>query len=313
MSAQEESNATVDSVVIGAGVAGLAAALFLARAGLRTLVYDGGPSRIMSVSRIREYLGFDGQSPSDMLRASRAEVVRHGAEIRQASVTQVDARIDGLFDVWTGDDKVCARTIVLATGLRDALPDVEGVGKTWGDDLRVCPCFDGAEVRNKRFVVFGVQERIAHMSRWVSMWSDKVTLVAEAPLPEVDQESLRLLNIPVVIDEVVGLIHERDQVVAVKTASGSDIECDAAWVSLPCHAASDLARSLCDVDAFGLARVDDSGRTSRPGVFAVGNAVASGAAFHLAHAAASGTHVGPIVTLHLLESRLASLRAGQAA
>lgn len=304
---------TCDAVIVGAGVAGLSAAVFLGRAGLNTIVYDAGKPRIMAVDRVREYLGFDGVTPSELLSRARAEVTRYGVSIRPERVLSIEPRADGLFDLRSAADIVCTRTIVLATGLMDQVPALAELSEVWGRDLRVCPCFDGYEVRDQRFVVFGLPERLAHMGAWVSMWSPHVTVVTERALAAADEEKLRLLDIPVVTDQVTGLRHREEQLVAVVTRTGATIACDAAWVALASKASSDLAASICDVDDAGLAKTDDAGRTSRPGVFAIGNASANGVAAHLAHAAASGTHVGPFVTLYLLESRLTRARANASA
>ncbi|MDB5966839.1 MAG: FAD-dependent pyridine nucleotide-disulfide oxidoreductase [Polaromonas sp.] len=291
--------------MIGAGLAGLGAALFLARAQLSIVVYDGGPSRIEVVDQVREYLGFDGWTPADMLNQARQEASRYGAVIRQASVHRITPRQDGLFDVVCAEEHVVARSIVLATGLVDVLPPLTGLSAVWGRDLRVCPCFDGHEVRGKRFVVFGLPERLAQMSAWVSMWSSQVTLVSPHVFSADEADRSRLLGIAHVSAEVGGLVHEGEQLVAVLTSGGSAIDCDAAWIAMPYRAASGLAGGLCEVDELGLVLTDADGRSSRAGVFAVGNASARGALHHLAHAAAAGTHVGPVVTMFLLESRLA--------
>jgi thioredoxin reductase len=89
----------IDSVIVGGGIAGLSAALFLARAGRLTTVYDAGRSRILAVDRVREFVGFDGSSPEQMLTKARGEVLRYGARIRDALVERIDPRNDGLFDV----------------------------------------------------------------------------------------------------------------------------------------------------------------------------------------------------------------------
>jgi thioredoxin reductase len=91
----------------------------------------------------------------------------------------------------------------------------------------------------------------------------------------------------------------------VTTASGRQFEADAAWVAMKWKAASDLAASLCEVDEVGVANVDSNGKTSRPGVFAVGNAADPIA--HLAQATAEGTNVGPHVTNYLLELKISEL------
>lgn len=294
---------TIDTVVVGGGIAGLSAALFLARACGSVLVYDAGRSRILAAERVREYIGFDGWKPDEMLMKAREEVLHYGGIVRNGTVAKVEPRTDGLFDVWTRDEVISARTVVLATGLVDELPALEGIRIVWGRDLRICPCFDGYEVRNKRFVVFGLPERLAQLSSWVSMWSPHVSVITKELPDGAVAERLRPLGIRLIHDQVSGLIHNEDRLVAVSTESGREIPCDAAWLAVRLRAASNLAASLCDVDEAGFAKTDENGRTSRPGVFAVGNATSP--IGHLAHAAASGTNVGPWVTMYLLESRIA--------
>jgi thioredoxin reductase len=293
----------IDAVVVGGGIAGLSAALFLARAGRSIVLYDAGRSRILAADRIREYIGFDGLRPAEMLTKAREEVLRYGGTVRHGTVEKIAPRPDGLFDVWAANGTISTRTVVLATGLVDELPALTGVRKVWGLDLRICPCFDGYEVRNQRFVVFGVPERLAQLGSWVSMWSPHVTVITRELPAGPGAERLRLCGVRLIADEVSGLVHKEDRLVAVSTEDGQEIPCDAAWLAARLRAASGLAASLCDVDEAGFAKTDENGRTSRPGVFAVGNATNPIA--HLAHAAASGTNVGPWVTLCLLESHLA--------
>ena len=73
-------SAIVDAVIVGGGIAGWSAALFLAREGRSTIVYDAGRSRIFAVERIREFIGFDGWTPEEMLTKAREEVLRYGAQ-----------------------------------------------------------------------------------------------------------------------------------------------------------------------------------------------------------------------------------------
>lgn len=301
----------VDSVIVGAGIAGLSAAVFLARADRTTLVFDGGEPRIFAVDEVREYVGFDGMPTSEVMERSRAEAVRYGADIRPARVESIDPRGDGLFVVHATTGPIVARTIVLATGLVDELPDVTGIPRAWGRDLRVCPCFDGYEVQGGRFVVFGVGEKLAHMASWVRMWSPDVTVVSPQRFSDAEAERLNLLGIRTMRDEVAGLVHDGDRLVGVTTASGTHLDCDATWVAMNARAASDLAASLCEIDELGFAKTDASGATSRPGVYAIGNADEPWA--HMAHAAASGTTVGPVVTMYLLERMLIELRMAKAA
>jgi thioredoxin reductase len=117
----------VDAVIVGGGIAGLSAALFLARAGRSTIVYDAGRSRIFAVERIREFVGFDGWTPDEMLTKAREEVLRYGAQIRSGMVTKIESRSDGLFDVFAPDVTITARSIVLVTGVAAAIAEDESL------------------------------------------------------------------------------------------------------------------------------------------------------------------------------------------
>jgi thioredoxin reductase len=295
-----------DTVIVGAGPAGLSAALFLSRAGLDPIVFDGGPSRIMVVDKVREFIGYDGMSPKAMLEKMRDEALHYGARIQPSKVEKIAQRDDGLFDVWTSLGTLIAKVVVLATGLVDDLPKISGLSKVWGNDLRVCPCFDGYEFRNQRFVAFGIPQRLPHFGAWVSGWSPNVIVITSGDLDPKGLENLHLLGIPVIRDEVTGVVHRNYKLVGVTTKNGIEIPCDAAWIAMGWKAGSGLAASLCEVDANGIAKVDlMTGKTSRPGVFAVGNA--SNPIGHLAHATAEGTNVGPQVANYLLELRLRHL------
>lgn len=307
----DSKSAPTDCVIVGAGVAGLSAALFLGRASRSTVLYDGGEPRIFAVEELREWLGFDGVPTAEAMERCRAEVLRYGVEIRPEKVDRIVPRDDGWFDVTSPSGIVTSRTVVLATGLVDDIPHVSGVPKAWGRDLRVCPCFDGYEVRNGRFVVFGPPERLAHQASWVRMWSPDVTVISRHDFNEADAERLRLLDIGIVRDEVASLVYESDRLVAVTTHGGHEVACDAAWITSTQRAASDLAASLCEVDGAGIAKTDKVGATSRPGVWAIGTANEPWA--HLAHASAAGTGVGPVVTFYLLEQLLAERRTAETA
>lgn len=290
----------VDVVVVGAGVAGLSAALFLTRARRRTIVYDGGPTRNAMTKQVHEFLGYEGIAPEDLQDRGRAEVASYGGEIRSETVIKIEPRPDGLFDVLSSRGMVTTRAVVLATGLVDILPEVSGLREGWGRDVHVCPCFSGYEVRDKRLIAFGLHERLAQLGNLLTAWTPAVTVVTAQEFDSKVHERLNELGVVVVQDQVSALVRKDDQLVAVLTASGTEVQCDAVFLAAPMRAASDLAASLCEVDKDGFAVTNADGQTSRPGVWAIGNA--NDPIAHLAHAAAAGARVGPWVVSYLIES-----------
>lgn len=290
----------VDVVVVGAGAAGLSAALFLSRARRRTVVYDGGLTRNATTGQVHEFLGHEGRRPAELQARGHAEVASYGGDIRSEEVLKIEPRPDGLFAVWSRQEMVTARAVVLATGLVDELPPVPGLRESWGRDAHVCPCFSGYEVRDKQLVAFGLAERLAQLSSLLTAWSPSVTVVTPHEFDSEALDRLHGLGVMIVRDEVTALVRQDDRLVAVSTAGGTEVPCDAVFVAAAVRAASDLAASLCEVDEAGFAVTDADGRTSRPGVWAIGNAADPLA--HLVHAAAAGARVGPWVVNYLLDS-----------
>ncbi|WP_068618152.1 NAD(P)/FAD-dependent oxidoreductase [Paenibacillus tuaregi] len=294
----------IDVAVIGAGAAGLSAALFLTRACRRTVIYDGGPTRISTIGKIHEFLGHEGITPAEFQARGRSEVDSYGGEFRSEAVLKIEPRSDGLFDVLGSQTQITARAIVLATGLVDVLPPVSGLREGLGRDVHLCPCFSGYEVRDKAFVAFGLPERLAQFGKFLTAWSSSVTVVTPYEFDPETRKRLRAFGVITVQDEVASLKREADQLVSVLTASGMELPCEAAFVAAPFKAASDLAASLCEVDEAGFAITDANGSTSRPGVWAIGNATDK--LSHLAHSVAAGANVGPWIVDYLLESSLSS-------
>ncbi|MBO0781635.1 MAG: NAD(P)/FAD-dependent oxidoreductase [Ktedonobacteraceae bacterium] len=289
----------VDVVVVGAGAAGLSAALFLTRARRSTLVYDGGPTRDSVIEQVHEFLGYEGITPAELQARGRAEVVRYGGEIRREAVLKIEPRPDGLFDVWSRQGMVTARAVVLATGLVDVLPSVPGLREGWGRDVHVCPCFSGYEVRDKHLVAFGLAELLAQLGSFLTAWSPSVTVVTPHEFDSTALDRLHELGVEIVRDEVTALVRQDGRLVSVSTAGGTEVPTDAVFVAAPLRAASDLPASLCEVNEAGFAVTDADGRTSRPGVWVVGNA--NDPIGHLAHATAAGARVGPWVVNYLIE------------
>jgi thioredoxin reductase len=118
-----------DVVVVGGGAAGLSAALVLGRARRRVAVIDAGAPRNARAAHMQGYLSRDGMSPADLLAAGRAEVSAYGVELVEDQVVGIDA---GFVIRLAGGRELTARRILVATGVRDELPEIPGVSERWG-------------------------------------------------------------------------------------------------------------------------------------------------------------------------------------
>ena len=147
-------DATVDVAVIGGGAAGLNGALMLARSRRTVVVIDGGTPRNAPAAAMHGFIGLDGTPPLDLLDKARRQVRSYGGmivlgDVVSARPAEPGADGDLRFTVALADARsITARRVLVATGLRDVLPDVPGLARHWGHSVVHCPYCHGWEVRD---------------------------------------------------------------------------------------------------------------------------------------------------------------------
>ena len=315
-----------DVLVIGGGAAGLSGALTLARARKRVLVVHDGAPRNAPAAHMHAYLGLDGLPPAELLARGRAEVAGYGAEVVEGRVADVRRAEQGFRAALADGRVVHARRVLVATGLVDVRPDVEGVAERWGRDVLHCPFCHGWEVRDRPVAVLGTGPLAVHQALMWRGWTDDVTLLLHtAPEPTDDEwEQLAARGVRVVDGRVGALLVRDDAVTGVRLASGVELPCAAVVV------ATGLEARLDGLDGLGLAvepvemaghvvghRVvaGADGVTEVPGVRVAGNATDLRAQVQVA--AAAGLVAGAALVGELaaedLAAAVARLRAEEAA
>jgi thioredoxin reductase len=265
-----------DVVVVGGGAAGLSAALVLTRARRRIAVVDAGEPRNAPAQHMQGFLSRDGFPPAELLRLAREEATGYGANIVTGRVSDVRRTDDDAlrFDVRLArGDALSARRVLIATGLRDALPDIPGVRERWGRDLLHCPYCHGYEVRDRPLgVIGGTPDAIAH-AHLVRQWSHDVVLFThDGELDEGDREALGARAIGIVDGPVDQLLVEDDALTAVQLADGRVVPRAAVFVRPRMVPDNDALTSLgCAIGDSGWVVADATGRTSVPGVWVAGN------------------------------------------
>jgi len=262
-----------DVVVVGGGAAGLSAALVLGRARRRIAVVDAGTPRNAPAAHMQGFLSRDGMPPRDLLAAGRAEVSGYGVELLEDRVDAIDT---GFSVRLASGDELQARRILLATGIRDELPEITGVRERWGRDLLHCPYCHGWEVRDEPIGALGTVPGSVQHAQLLRQWSDDVAFFVHTyDLTPTEQMQLEARGVQIVRGDVARLVVEDDRLSGVELADGRVIARTAVFIrpnNVP-HADGLLAGLGCAVDDDGFAIVDGSGRTSTVGVWAAGNVV----------------------------------------
>jgi thioredoxin reductase len=273
MSRDQQRVPSYDVVVVGGGAAGLSAALVLGRARRQIAVVDAGAPRNAPAAHMQGYLSRDGMSPADLLAAGRIEVTGYGVELVEDQVVAIETG----FVVRLGSGRVLkARRLLVATGVRDELPEIAGVRERWGRDLLHCPYCHGWEVRDLPLGVLGTLPGSVQHAQLVRQWSDDVAFFVHTyDLPLAERAQLKARGIHVVDGEVARLVIAEDRLTGVELTGGRVIARAAVFIR-PGNVLHDdglLAGLGCEVDEAGFITVDATGRTSTPGVWAAGNVV----------------------------------------
>ncbi len=300
-------NGTWDCIVIGAGAAGLSAALVLGRARRPTLVVDAGEQSNLAAEGVGGFLGADGMAPAAFYERSRAGLEKYPAvSFRAGSIVDGRDTGDG-FELTTGDGElVSARCILLATGMDYRAPRVPGIDERWGRSVFHCPFCHGWEVREGALGVLDSGESGVHRALLLRSWSDDVTLYTNGNGVDggaTPMEDLDAAGVSVDDRQVLELSGDGDGLAAIRFRDGSERRCDGMLVPVTLHQRSELATRLgaplaepSPLAADAIA-VDGVGATTVPGLFAAGDM--NGRMPSVANAVASGSNAAAAIVQRL--------------
>jgi thioredoxin reductase len=263
-----------DVVVVGGGAAGLSAALVLSRARRRVLVLDAGYPRNAPATHMQGYLSRDGMPPAELLAHGRDEVRGYGGRVVTGTVEGITACHKGGFRVmFSGGHQVSTRQVLLATGLRDELPDIPGLRERWARDVLHCPYCHGHEVRDQPLGVIATTPEAVRYAQIVRQWSDDVVVFApEGMLTETQHTELSARAVGIVEGAIGRVVVEDDRLCGVEMDDGRVIPRAALFVPPRFVPNNDLLVTLgAELDENGWVRADPGGATSVPGLWVAGN------------------------------------------
>jgi thioredoxin reductase len=266
---------TYDVVVVGGGVAGLSAATWLGRYRRHTLLVDSGEYRNARVESSHGYLGRDGVSPAELLDDARRDLGRYELIERRGGKVRSVTGSKGDFIVDVDGDEVLAHRVVLATGVGDACPDIEGFFDHYGASAFHCPTCDGFEACGRNVVVVGWSEAVSGFALRLLDWAKSVTVLTDGHRFEGDDVCLAAMNrhgMELVEDVALTLEGTRGDLQAVVLRSGRRLPAELLFFTIAHIQHTDLAEQLgCRIDSDGHVEVDETCETSVPGVYAAGD------------------------------------------
>lgn len=296
-----------DVIIVGAGPAGLSAALILGRCRRRVLVCDAGHPRNAASRALHGYLTRDGIDPAELLRIGREQLRPYSTvEIREAEVTGARS-VQGGFEVTIKDGlQVYSRKLLLATGVVDELPEIEGLEQLYGRSVFHCPYCDGWELRDQPIAIYGQRDQGPGLALELSGWSNDLVLCTDGPadLSRADREQLSLLSIPVREEPISRLEGSNGQLERIVFNNGDVLSRRGMFFNTGQEQRCDLAAKLgCEYTERGAIRTGDYETTNVPGLFVAGDA--SRAVQLAIVAAAEGAEAAFAINKQLIKEDLA--------
>ncbi|BDZ49289.1 thioredoxin reductase [Frondihabitans sucicola] len=272
-----------DVAVIGGGPAGLSAALNLVRARRRVLLLDSNRPRNSATLLAHGFLTRDGISPLELRKLGREEVLRYdGAEHRMTiveSVTRVDAGFELACSMRNKQSTAVARTILVATGLHETLPEIAGLRAFYGTAFHSCIECDGYDKRDQRLAVIGEYPDLAERALFLTQWSNDLVVFTNGSdvVTLLEEEALDSRGIRVDRRAIAEVVGGRDGVTGLRLDDGEIADVVGGFVRPGWSSELDYLEGLAaDLDADGLLVSDGHGRTTAAGVYVAGESAAPG-------------------------------------
>jgi thioredoxin reductase len=295
----------MDCAIIGGGPAGLNAALVLGRARRSVMVFDDNQPRNAVTQESHGFLTRDGVKPDEFRALAHQEISKYpSVEIQRVRVTAI-RHADASFEITTQKgDLLSAKTVLLATGLKEILPTIEGLYDYYGKSVFCCPYCDGWERRERPLVVISEGPHTFNLVKVVWNWSHDLLVCTNGHqlLTKEQQETLRQKGIQVVEDRITALVGKHGQLERIVFATQEERSREGGFVAPQLLQASPFGEELgCEMNVMGGIVTDPFGRTTVPGVYAAGDASVVVPA-QLIIAAAEGSRAAAGVNTDLTES-----------
>lgn len=271
-----EQNLIFDAAIIGGGPAGMSAALSLARANKQVVLFDDSRPRNAVTRHTHGFLTRDGVTPGEFRRIARAELANYpNITIYEEHVVWAGGE-DGAFQLTAASGTtLSSRKLLFAVGLKDRPLFISGLQDVYGHSAFVCPFCDGWELRGQPLVVINKGPELLHFLPILSGWSKQLTVCTngEDGLSEEERQTLAARDIIVHQAPIASIESQEGKVQQVLLEDGTIVPCSGIFFKPDLMLGSTLPRELgCQMTDTGTVVVDQTGKTSVPGVFSAGDA-----------------------------------------
>ena len=266
----------LDVLIVGGGPAGLSAALVLGRCRRQVLICDSGRTRNAASLGLHGFLTRDGIEPSEFLNIAREQLRPYETiELRHTEVTDARRLASGFEITLSNGEIISSRKLLLATGVVDDVPAIEGLPELFGRSVFHCPYCDGWEMRDQPLAIYGRGENGLGLSLELLLWSRDLVLCSDGPSELSDEERKHLAHHEIKLreDRIARLEGSDGALQRIVFANGDSLARSAMFFSTGQRQGSDLPKKLgCEFTEQGCVHTGGYETTKIPGLYVAGDA-----------------------------------------
>ncbi|PKF74296.1 NAD(P)/FAD-dependent oxidoreductase [Chryseobacterium sp. PMSZPI] len=292
-----------DVIIIGGSYAGLSAAMALGRSLRHVLIIDNGKPCNGQTPHSHNFITHDGKTPKEISGIAKEQVAKYNTvQFYDGTVRTIERNSDGFNVKLSSNENFYAKKLILASGIKDVMPDIPGFAECWGISVLHCPYCHGYEVKNEVTGIFADGELAYEFSKLIFNMTKKLTIFTNGKsiLTNEQIEKLQQNNIRINEDEIQRIEHENGYIQNVVFKNDKKEPLKVLYAKIPFEQNMNVSENLgCELTEQGFIKVDGMQKTTVPGVFACGDNVTMMRS--VASAIAQGSLAGAMVNKELSE------------
>jgi thioredoxin reductase len=291
-----------DVIIIGGSYSGLSAAMALGRSLRKVLLIDSGKPCNRQTPHSHNFITHDGKTPKEISDLAKEQVLKYETVKFHNGVVVKTSKNDEGFEVETErNEKFYAKKLILASGIKDIMPNIPGFAECWGISVIHCPYCHGYEVKGKATgilsngdIAFDFSKLVFNLTKELTLFTNGKSTLNEAQVEKFNQNKINLIE-----DEIEKIEHENGQIQKVILKNGKEIPLQAVYAKIPFEQNINVKDLGVELTEQGFINVNFMQKTNIEGVFACGDNVTMMRS--VANAVAQGNFAGAVVNKELSE------------
>lgn len=296
-------NENFDVIIIGGSYSGLSAGMSLGRSLRNVLIIDNGKPCNRQTPHSHNFVTHDGKTPAEIAKLAKEDVEKYDTiQFYNGMVVKTKKTTEGFEVETSSSEKFYAKKLIIASGVKDMMPEIPGFAECWGISVIHCPYCHGYEVKNEITGILSNGDMAYEFSKLIFNLTKNLTLFTngKASLSKEQIEKLNQNKIILNEDEIKEIKHENGVIQKLVFKNGEEVSLQALYAKIPFEQNINVSADLgCELTEQGFIKVDMMQKTNIPGAFACGDNVTMMRS--VANAVAQGSFAGAVVNKELAD------------